>query len=725
MTADQSAPDDVNRPNGSSTPASESQDMFNRLKSVNSTQRLNQIEKVRANGIGDLVALPQLVVCGDQSTGKSSVLERITVIPFPREEGLCTRFPTQINLRHSEASLVTKMTASIRPHSSRGRDTQDVLASYRKEVQDMSHLPSIIQEVSTMMGLRGYSGFADAPAFSSDVLQIDITGPLGLHLSVVDLPGLVTVPNDQQTEEDIEAVHAMVAAYLQSSRTIILTVLQASSEMANQPIIKLAREYDPEGERTVGIITKPDLINRGAQASIACIARNEGAIKLKLGFFLVKNPTPDERDAGADIQTQAKRELGYFTSPPWSDQNLDMDRVGAENLRQYLQTLLDAHIERELPNVRHEAKKVLAAKETELKLIGEERHSVAQIRSFLIGLGSRFYQLLQAASRGSYDSVDPEFFSGQKAPRLRALIQKLNSDFAEEMQARGQRRKIGRVAASSASESDDGEVIAELIVSKDEMNEWVEQVYLRCRGRELPGTFNWALLSELFMEQSSRWSDIAENHLQTVLATVRQWIDAAATRLVAEERLRNEIRVMLRGWLENAEHEAKIELGKLLEDERGSPMTYNHYFTDNVEKARLDIQAKALREVVDRLGEEQKYLKVHLANPGEVSTFLSAVKSRTKVLMNEQACDEGLIQLNAYYKVAMKTFVDNVARQVIERHIMTPFPDAFNPSFVCEMSEENLVRIGSEPRKQAIRRRKLLAETEALRKSLIDLQRVL
>ncbi|KAH8743124.1 hypothetical protein F5883DRAFT_357059, partial [Diaporthe sp. PMI_573] len=57
------------------------------------------IERVRANGVGDLVALPQLAVCGDQSTGKSSVLEAITGFPFPRQEGLCTRFPTEIILR--------------------------------------------------------------------------------------------------------------------------------------------------------------------------------------------------------------------------------------------------------------------------------------------------------------------------------------------------------------------------------------------------------------------------------------------------------------------------------------------------------------------------------------------------------------------------------------------------------------------------------------------------
>src|SRR3981081_1332087 len=78
------------------------------LRSTKSTHRLNQIDRVRANGVGDHISLPQLVVCGDQSAGKSSVLEGITGIPFPRQDGVCTKFATEIILRHNtEASRIT------------------------------------------------------------------------------------------------------------------------------------------------------------------------------------------------------------------------------------------------------------------------------------------------------------------------------------------------------------------------------------------------------------------------------------------------------------------------------------------------------------------------------------------------------------------------------------------------------------------------------------------
>lgn len=110
---------------------------FDHLRSARSSYRITQIEKIRANGVGELIALPQLVVCGDQSAGKSSVLEGITGIPFPRQDGLCTRFPTEIILRHAGGSEATvKIAATIRPHGSRPQKELETLQSYRKDVQD-------------------------------------------------------------------------------------------------------------------------------------------------------------------------------------------------------------------------------------------------------------------------------------------------------------------------------------------------------------------------------------------------------------------------------------------------------------------------------------------------------------------------------------------------------------------------------------------------------------
>lgn len=445
------------------------------LRCARSSSRLNQIEQVRANGVGELISLPQLVVCGDQSAGKSSVLEGITGIPFPRQDGICTRFPTEIVLRHSNA--VQSIVANIRPHSTRSQQVREKLRAYHKDVKDLSELPSIINDVSNLMGLRGFVDGDNDNAFASDALRIEISGPTGLHLSVVDLPGLISVSNEEQSDDDVDAVRDMVASYLQNSRIIILSVLQASNDIANQGIIKLARQFDPDGERTVGIITKPDLINKGTEGKIASVAKNLDNIKLRLGFFLLKNPSPTELEQGLDIDMRSRRELQYFSSPPWASQGLDSERLGAEKLRAYLQDLLDAHIERELPKVKDDIRKSLEASEKELQALGEPRPTIGQVRAFMIRLSMHFTEVAQAALEGNYHGNEQEFFADSEDSRLRARVQQLNTAFATQVRENGQKRRI--TATSQSLDSDNESTNAadgQMTVTKTEMMKWVKKV---------------------------------------------------------------------------------------------------------------------------------------------------------------------------------------------------------------------------------------------------------
>ena len=102
------------------------------------------------------------------------------------------------------------------------------------------------------MGIRGYGKNLEGPAFVEDVLRIKVTGNVGLHLSIVDLPGLIAVASEVQTEEDVATVTRMVDSYIEKPRTIILAVVQASNDIANQSIIKKSKQFDKAGQRTVG-----------------------------------------------------------------------------------------------------------------------------------------------------------------------------------------------------------------------------------------------------------------------------------------------------------------------------------------------------------------------------------------------------------------------------------------------------------------------------------------
>ncbi|GKT40206.1 interferon-induced GTP-binding protein Mx3 [Colletotrichum spaethianum] len=448
--------------------------------------------------------------------------------------------------------------------------------------EDLSDLPAAIEEVSKLMGIRGFTGSLSDAAFASDALRIEVTGPTGLQLSVVDLPGLISVSNEEQSEAGVEAVHAMVRSYLQSTRAIILGVVQASNDVANQGIIKIAREYDQDGQRTIGIITKPDLINTGTEDRLAKIAKNQDSIKLKLGFFLLKNPSPAEiKGLGAKL-SRAELEMNFFSSPAWKAQDLDTTRVGIENLKVFLREVLDEHLERELPKVTVEIRRLLALKEEELEAIGPERRSLGDIRSFMTNLSMRYYTLAQAALEVNYHSSDVQFFEKKNGTRLRSLVHQQNGQFAEVMRSRGHKRKVVDDPHSETNGTSN-DMNAQLMVTKDEMITWIQHI----RGRELPGNYNHVLLTELFYEQSSPWRKIAEDHVSKVIDCVCKWVLQAFFRLFSKDRLRRDLTMLCQERLDKCRVHAFEELHKILLAEKRHPITYNHCYSTTFRKPAM------------------------------------------------------------------------------------------------------------------------------------------
>lgn len=179
------------------------------------------------------------------------------------------------------------------------------------------------------------------------------------------------------------------------------------------------------------------------------------------------------------------------------------------------------------------------------------------------------------------------------------------------------------------------------------------QVYRRTRGTELPGNHNPSLLFELFREQSRPWRDLAVAHVTAMADITSQWLSETAQRLIKEENPHREVKGVLVAWLSQAKQLAREELNKLLLDEERAPMTYNHYYTDNLQNARLDDQKAKVKKAVEEVAQFDWNGKLHIANnTDDINRFIAAIKSHITVDMDEQACKEALTQLNAYYKVS-------------------------------------------------------------------------
>ena len=184
--------------------------------------------------------------------------------------------------------------------------------------------------------------------FSEDVLKLEVSGPNQEHFSVVDVPGIFRKTTEGvTTKQDREMVRAMVHGYMENPRSIMLAVVPANVDIATQEILEMAKEVDPEGLRTLGVLTKPDLVDKGAETSVLELVKGLRH-KLTLGWNLVRNPGQQQLDDPSTDRGLLERVFFQATSP-WN--TLEEDRVGIGALRHRLQEVLTSTIRHEFPKV--------------------------------------------------------------------------------------------------------------------------------------------------------------------------------------------------------------------------------------------------------------------------------------------------------------------------------------------------------------------------------------
>ena len=192
-------------------------------------------------------------------------------------------------------------------------------------------------------------GIDKSKAFAKDILSIEIEGPSRPLLKLVDLPGLIQTETRGVSEEGIHLVTEISDHYISQSRTICLAVVSAGNDYANQGILKKVRRVDPEGNRTLGITTKPDRLPAwsGSEQAFLGLARNED-IFFKLSWHILKNRSYEERSSSLEQRNMS--EIRYFRTSNFS--TLPKECVGITSLRNRLSQLLFDHVKHELPKLR-------------------------------------------------------------------------------------------------------------------------------------------------------------------------------------------------------------------------------------------------------------------------------------------------------------------------------------------------------------------------------------
>ncbi|KAJ7273049.1 Dynamin central region-domain-containing protein [Mycena rebaudengoi] len=317
------------------------------------------------------IDLPQICVLGSQSSGKSSVLENIVGRDFlPRGSGIVTRRPLVLQLINRPATTppANGASAAAAPQIN-GVDKGADKGANPDEWGEFLHLPGekfydfnkirdeIVRDTEAKTGRN--AGISPQP------INLRIFSPNVLTLTLVDLPGLTKVPVGDQPRDIEKQIRDMLMKYISKSACIILAVTGANQDLANSEGLKMAREVDPEGTRTIGVLTKVDLMDAGTDVVDILAGR---IIPLRLGYVPVVNRGQRDIDTNRPISYALEKEKEFFdTHPSYRGKS---QYCGTPFLAHKLNTILKLHVRNTLPDIKARITQQLQKLTAELQTLG-------------------------------------------------------------------------------------------------------------------------------------------------------------------------------------------------------------------------------------------------------------------------------------------------------------------------------------------------------------------
>ncbi|KAK2686844.1 hypothetical protein QWA68_014729 [Fusarium oxysporum] len=469
----------MSNPHTLTSPTTELRDLI----SPDQTDLFDALDRLSALNVAKEIQIPQLVVVGDQSSGKSSVLEAIAGYPFPVDDQLCTRFPTKLIMRRSkdrhfrvsiepgksrdDAEKIRLLQFSAPTQSGHGLDLGGVVkkAAGALGVHFTTKSHKQTKKISNSKNAKNTSAdLTQARDFADDVLKIQICGPDLPLLSLVDLPGLFRTQSTEQGGIGMQAVTKMIESYVKMRRTITLLVVSARMSYHNHEgparVQNILQVDAGLRDRVVGVVTSPD----EAQSPVEMFKLLNGQLdklNLTFGWHVVRNRSRVDRDVGKSLWERDDEKRAFFHAEDWKD--FPKSWAGIAALRQKLGDMLCEHTRIELPAMILEVKSKADIIQSRLEAAGPSRATDKDRRLYLNAMAKRFEGLMIMALYGAYvEDVfktdytrdgqyqdNKPFFAPfgengkeNQETRLRANIRALNKKFAQTIRAFGKTKII-------------------------------------------------------------------------------------------------------------------------------------------------------------------------------------------------------------------------------------------------------------------------------------------
>ncbi len=378
--------------------------LFQKLRKL-----INLIDQLRDCGVNEYIKLPRICSLGTQSSGKSSVLESIVGLDFlPRGDGVVTRRPLELRLCHIN-------------HGEPWAVFEEVKG---EKFTDFNKVRETIESLTDKVCV-GEKNIVDQP------IVLNVYSQTCPDLTLVDLPGVTRVPVGKQPKNIEEITKNMAKRYVSDPLTIILCVIAANSDIATSDGLKLAKEIDTGGVRTIGVLTKLDIMDTGTDARKALL--NE-EIPLKLGYVGVKNRSKQDLVNKLPMSEMVKKEREFFRTHPVY-KNMPQGYLGTNVLIQKLTKIYFKIIRENLPRIIKAINDRMKQAEEELASLGNPMPiDDAGKMSLLWTMLNEYCEIFRNVLKGKYNKRI-QFLKDEGGYKIKILYKKLLEDFTGDFKA--------------------------------------------------------------------------------------------------------------------------------------------------------------------------------------------------------------------------------------------------------------------------------------------------
>ncbi|GAA6008899.1 hypothetical protein JCM11491_003826 [Sporobolomyces phaffii] len=678
-------------------------------------QLIGLINAMRACGVATELDLPRVAIIGNQSAGKSSLVEAISGIRVPRDAGTCTRCPFEVRLQHSPDAWYCKISIRFEtgedgrplekiaetPFGVLIRDPENVEAALRRaqlavlnpSVSPADWAKATDEDVKKAKEGLTVLGSKKQLSFSTNLVCIDIAGPEVTDLAFLDLPGIISNVDEGEDEANIALIRNLVTKTIDGNCLILLT-LSMRDDLENQSAMKLAREADEGGKRTIGVLTKPDTLQEGEHDRWLQVLRGERA-RLVNGYFSTKQPGAADLAKNLSFEDAREAEKNFFLSTqPWSSLSSEVQRrLGTAKLTEYLSDKLSTYIKQKLPEIRATVSDALSTAETSLHALPPPPSEDAS--GELIRLFTDFRYELDSYVRGSleYESllqqakiVSSTFATNIRATRPRFAPFDKTDDRYEESAIFREKVVLYDLTDLTGNRRLCDETTNNLARFVLEMSVGEVRDFLKVRKtRETPLNSPFGAKAALMVETTKSWNALTMNALdalrEPVSSTLGELVEKHFGRYI-ESGLKSIVLDIVAGVVDKLMVECRRSLTHLLKAE-ASPFTENeHYYRSSKEKTLADFT-------------EQRRTGINLKAPtidqrAHLDVALSKLRAAGMSVKYEDLAklfptDDYAEELDAMAHVAYKRIIDNVPR-FIDLDIVRELPDAMSNAFVAKIN---------------------------------------